>query len=158
MSTLRWRPYSIAKLGLTIDVVEGATVDERDAGPLHVVQQFHPGFQLGTWLGPEVTLAWWRGRFQPTAALGPESSIQVCGRPAHRQEVTTAADTATGGFTTPGGGIAERTSQTPARVHVAVAGTTSAGIGFVVSWVVDRDMRDRLRGDEDHFLASIACS
>jgi len=158
MSTLHWRPHPIAKLGLTIDVVDGTPIDERDAGPLHSLQQFHPKFQISALLGKDASLAWWRNRFLPSAKIGPESAIQICGRAGHRQEVSAPADSATGGFATPDGHIEERTSTTPGRVHVAIAGTTAAGLGFVVSWVVEADQRDAMRADEDHFLASISCS
>ena len=157
MATLHWRSQPLAKLGLTIDVVDGTAVDERDAGAVHALQQFHPRFQLGAWLGKDASLAWWRNRFLPAAKVGPETALQVCGRPAHRQEVTAPAESATGSFPTPSG-IEERASTTLARVHVAIAGTTAAGLGFVVSWVVDADQRDAMRTDEDHFIASITCS
>jgi hypothetical protein len=156
MATLRWRSQPIAKLGLTIDVVDGTAVDERDAGAVHALQQFHPKFQLGVWLGKDASLAWWRNRFLPAATLGPETALQVCGRPAHRQEVSAPAVSATGSFPT-AGGMEERATVTPARVHVAIAGATAAGLGFVVSWVVDADQRDAMRADEDHFIASITC-
>jgi hypothetical protein len=157
MATLHWRPQPVAKLGLTIDVVDGVAVDERDAGAVHALQQFHLKFQLGAWLGKDASLAWWRNRFLPAANVGPETPLQVCGRPAHRQEVSAPADSATGSFPT-ASGMPERTTKTPARVHVAVAGTTAADLGFVVSWVVDADQRDAMRADEDHFIASITCS
>ncbi len=155
--TLRWRSQPIAKLGLTVDVVDGTAVDERDAGAVHALQQFHPKFQLGVWLGKDASLAWWRNRFLPAATLGPETALQVCGRPGYRQEVSSPAESATGSFPT-GSGMEERTTMTPARVHVAIAGTTAAGLGFVLSWVVDADQRDAMRADEDHFIASITCS
>jgi hypothetical protein len=157
MATLRWRPQPIATLGLTVDVVDGTAIDERDAGAVHALQQFHPRFQIGAWLGKDASLAWWRNRFLPAAKVGPETPLQVCGRPAHRQEVSAPADSATGSFPT-ASGVQERTTRTPARVHVAIAGTTAAGLGFVVSWVVDADQRDTMRADEDHFIASITCS
>jgi hypothetical protein len=59
-ATLSWRPQLIAKLGLTIDVVDGTTVDERDAGAVRALQQFHSKFQLGVWLGKDASLARWR--------------------------------------------------------------------------------------------------
>jgi hypothetical protein len=157
MAALRWRPQPIAKLGLTIDVVDGTEINERDAGAIHTLQQFHPKFQLGAWLGKDASLAWWRNRFLTAAKVGPETPLQACGRPAQRQEVSAPADSATGSFPT-ANEVQERTTRTPARVHVAIAGTTAAGLGFVVSWVVDADQRDAMRADEDHFIASITCS
>jgi len=121
MATLHWRPQPIAKLGLTIDVVDGTTVDERDAGAVHALQQFHPRFQLGVWLGKDASLAWWRNRFLPAAKIGPEAPLQVCGRPGHRQEVSAPAESATGSFPT-ASGMEERRTTKPARVHVAIAG------------------------------------
>jgi hypothetical protein len=156
--TLHWKPYPIAKFGLTIDVVDGTAVDESEVAAWHSVQQYHPKFHLGAFVGKDAGLASWRKAFMPSAKRGPESAVLVCGRPGRRQEVTTAADSATGGFATPDGHIEERTSTTPARVHVAIAGTTSTGIELVVNWVVDADQRDAMRADEDHFLASITCS
>src|SRR5262249_1881083 len=80
MASLLWRPQPIAKRGLAIDVVDGTAVDERDAGAIHALQQFHPKFQLGAWLGKDASLAWWRNRFLPAANVGPETPLQVCGR------------------------------------------------------------------------------
>jgi hypothetical protein len=158
MPSLRWRPQPVATVGLTIDVVDGTPIDEGNIGPLHSLLQFHPKLQIGVLVGKPSTLAGWRRRFLPTATIGPEAPIKVCGRPGHRQEVRTAAESATGGFPTPDGRIEERTITTPARVHVAIAGATAAGVEFVVNWVVDADQRDAMRADEDHFLASITCS
>lgn len=158
MSTRTWQPHTLANLGLTVSVLDGVAVDERDLGDIHAVTQHAPSLDVLVYAGKTMSLAWWRNRFQPTAKLGPETAVQVCGRPGHRQEVTAAADSATGVFGKQGSGVIERTVTTPARVHVAIDGTTSAGVGFVVSWVVDADQRDAMRADEDRFLTSITCS
>lgn len=156
-TTLAWRRHALVTGGVSLDLVDGPPIAEGDAAGFHYVSQAHPPVQLDLWLGPDISLAWWRGRFgSRNAVIGPETSFAVCGRAARRQEVSVSDQRATG--LVPGsGGLGHVEDATPAEVHVALGATTAAGTPFVVSWRVSSGQRDALRGDETHFLASLRC-
>jgi hypothetical protein len=161
-SMTRWRSHTPtiagATAGLTFDVVDGAPLGEGDIGSFHYVSQTSAPIQLDVWLGPDISLAWWRGRFGSRAPiLGAESAISVCGRPGMRQEVSVPAEQATGVQPTADGSIGHIHSETPPEVHVAIAATTASGTPFVVAWRIPADRREALRADEAHFLSSIRC-
>ena len=157
-NTLIWRSHSIAIGGVSLALVEGQPILEGDAAGFHYVSQAHPPVQLDVWIGPDMSLAWWRGRFgSRNAAIGPESVVTVCGRSARRQEVSVPEQNAAGLVPTETG-LGHVEAATPAELHIAIAGTTVAGTSFAVSWRVEATRRDALRGDEAHLLASISCA
>lgn len=157
-TTLTWRPHAVAGHGLSLDLPADAVVREADAAGFHNASLERPPITLSVWIGKDMSLAWWRGRFGGRqAAIGNEASATICGRTGAKQEVAVGEERATGFFPTGDGGIGHIYANTPAQVHVAVSTTTSAGVPFVASWVVAADQRDALRADEDHFLASIRC-
>lgn len=161
-TTLRWRSHTPtiagAPAGISLDVVDGTSVSEGEIGSFHYVSQTSPPVQLDVWLGPDISLAWWRGRFGSRApTMGAESTVSVCGRPGVRQEVSVPAQQATGVHRTADGSIGHMQSEMPPEVHVAIAGTTGSGTPFVVAWRVAGDRRAALRADEAHFLSSIRC-
>jgi len=159
--TLSWRSHTPTIAGaaadLSLDVVDGIPVGEGDIGSFHYVSQTRPPIQLDLWIGADISLAWWRGRFgSRSPTLGPESAITLCGRSAARQEVSVPAQQATGLM--PGdAGLGHMHVSTPPEVHIALAGTTASRAPFVVAWRVAADHRDALRADEAHFLSSIRC-
>jgi hypothetical protein len=155
---LVWRRHTLAVGGVSLDLVEGSTIAEGDAAGFHYVSQAHPPVQLDLWLGPDISLAWWRGRFGGRKALiGPEISFRVCGRPARRQEVSVLDQHATG-LVPNGDQLGHIEQDTPSEVHIAITGATGAGVPFVVSWRVDAGEQDSFRGDESHFLESLHCT
>ena len=157
MPTTSWRAHPIAALGLTIDLVDGPKITEGDGGGQHYVLQGHDAVVLAVRIGNDMTLAWWRSNFgERKLAFGAEASVTICGRAGRRQEVAVPTETATGLVPTDGG-IGHIYSETPAHVHIAMSGLTSAGTPFVATWVVDAGRRDSLRIDEDHFFSSIRC-
>jgi hypothetical protein len=158
-TTLAWRRHSIATGSLALELLEGPPIQESDVAGFHVVSQVRAPLQLDVWVGPSVSLAWWRERVgAPAAVFGPEAPTTVCGRAARRQEVAVPEQTAVGLFATDNG-TESREQRAPALVHVAIAGTSVAGNQpFVVSWTVEAAHRDKLRGDEAHFLASMQCA
>lgn len=157
-TTLAWRSHSIAIGGVSLDLVDGQPILEGDAAGFHYVSQAHPPVQLDVWIGPNMSLAWWRGRFgSRDATIGPESVVTVCGRSARRQEVSVPEQHAVGLVPTDTG-LGHVEAATPAELHVAIAGTAASGTPFVVSWRVEATQRDALRSDEAHFLASISCA
>jgi hypothetical protein len=157
-TTLSWRSHTVAGHGLALDVPTDADVTEADAAGFHNVSLIRPTLELSVWIGKDMSLAWWRGRFGGRdATLGAEASATICGRPGARQEVTVAAEHASGLVPGQDGAIGHVEHDLPARIHVAVSGTTKAGVSFVASWIVEAPQRDALRADEDHFLASLRC-
>jgi hypothetical protein len=158
-SNLSWRAYSITKLGITIDVVDGPdSLTEGGNGDLYYVIQNHGPIQLGIRGGKVVSLTWWRDNFGRRAvAFGPETAVTVCGRPARRQEASVPEERATGSFRGSDGKIGHMDHRVPPTIQVAIAGTTAAGVPFVAFWVVKPTQRAAMRADEDHFLASIRC-
>jgi hypothetical protein len=159
MTATRWQPHTIAAHGLTIELVD-AHPPASGGGPEQefLVQRLETGV-AALRIGPAITLAWWRASVGAALPFGPERAVTVCGRPGARQEVSAPADVATGLVPDPGGsGFGHIEQRTPARIHVAVAGTTARGTPFVATWTVDAERRDALRADEDHFFASIRCS
>jgi hypothetical protein len=158
-SNVAWRARAIAAHGLTIDFVDGPEITEGDGEDQHFVVQRHDAVLAAVRIGTPMNLTWWRANFgERKLDFTSEMPVTVCGRPAVRQEVTVPAETATGLVPTPDGGIGHMYNQRPAEVHVAVAGTTTAGTPFVATWVVAADRRAPLRSEEDHFFASIRCS
>jgi len=153
-----WRTYAISNLGVEVSLFDGVEIQDHDIGGLRAVSQHDAHVTLLVVAGASASLAWWRQRFAPAAKLGTVTPVRVCGRAGQRQEVGAPAESATGMFATGRGRFEERTSDTPARVHVAIEGTTTAGASFVATWIVDAAHRDAMRTDEDHFLASITCS
>jgi hypothetical protein len=157
-SNVVWRARTIAPHGLTIDFVDGAQISEGAGGDQHFAVQNHDAVLAAVRIGKTIDLAWWRASFgQRKLAFGAQTALVVCDRPATRQEVTVPAETATGLVPARDGGIGHIESQTPAEVHVAVAGTTATGTPFIATWVVAADRRDARRADENHFFASIRC-
>jgi hypothetical protein len=157
-SNVVWRARTIASHGLSIDFVDGPQISEGDGEDQHFVLQNHDAVLAAVRIGTAMNLTWWRASFgQRELAFGAESALTVCGRPATRQEVTVPAETATGLVPAPDGSIGHITNETPTEIHVAVAGTTTAGTPFIATWVVVADRRAARRADEDHFFASIRC-
>ena len=160
--TLSWHGHTPTIAGkaaeISFDVIDGVAVAEGDIGSFHYVSQTRAPVQIDVWIGPDMSLAWWRGRFgSRSPTLGPESAVTLCGRPATRQEVSVPAQQATGVVQADSGEIGHLHSSTPPEVHVALAGTAASGTPFVVTWRVVAERRDSLRADEAHFLSSIRC-
>jgi hypothetical protein len=150
--------HTLATGGVSLDLVDGPAIAEGDAAGFHYVSQAHPPLQLDLWLGPGISLAWWRGRFgSRNAAIGPETRLAVCGRAGRRQEVSAPEQHATG-LVPSGDALGHVEDITPAELHIAISGTTSSGTPFVVAWRVNAGQRDALRGDEAHFLGSLRCA
>src|SRR5262245_7769480 len=67
---------------ISFDVIDGAAVGEGDIGSFHYVSQTQAPVQIDVWIGQDMSLAWWRGRFgSRSPTLGPESAVTLCGRP-----------------------------------------------------------------------------
>lgn len=155
--TLTWRAHAVTGAALAFDLPADARVAEADADAFHNLAATRASLTISAWIGKDMSLAWWRGRFGGTgASLGAESAATICGRAGARQEVAVPARSATG-LVPQAGGVRQVDERTPAQVQVAVSGTTRAGVPFVVAWIVDADQRDALRADEDHFFASLRC-
>lgn len=156
--TLTWRSHTPTIAGISLDVVDGVPVGEGDIGSFHYVSQTSPSVQIDLWIGPDISLAWWRNRFGSRGAtFGVESAVTVCGRSGLRQEVSVPAQQATGVQRTEGGNIGHLHSTTPSEVHIALAGFTANSAPFVVAWRIPAGRRDALRADEAHFFSSIRC-
>lgn len=160
--TLSWRSHTPTIAGaatdLSLDVIDGVPVGEGDIGSFHYVSQTRPPVRIDVWIGPDVSLAWWRGRFgSRSPTLGSESAVTLCGRSGRRQEVSVPAQQATGLVPGDDGAVGHLNAATPPEVYVAFAGTTANNAPFVVAWRVAADQRDALRADEAHFLSSIRC-
>jgi len=157
--TLVWRPYTITKLGITMDVVDGSdALTEGGTGELYYVIQNHGSIQLGLRGGTTVSLSWWRDSFGGRSVVfGAETQVTVCGRLARRQEASVPEQRATGSFRGSDGKLGHRPHRVPPTTQIAIAGTTAGGTAFVAFWVVEPGQRAALRMDEDHFLASIRC-
>jgi hypothetical protein len=160
--TLRWRSHTPtiagAVAGVSLDVVDGSPLAEGDIGTFHYVSQTSPPIQIDLWIGPDISLAWWRGRFgsrNPT--LGAETAVTVCDRTGTRQEVSVPAQQAIGIVSNEKGNLGHVTSAVAPEVHVALAGTTANSTPFVVAWRVSADQRNALHADELHFLGAIHC-
>lgn len=157
-ASVRWKPHTIAKHALSIDLIDGVEISEASVAEQDYVIQNHGPAQLVLRVGSAITLDWWRDQFGSRAlAFQPIVATTVCGREGRRQEVTVPETRAVGSFRGSDGSIGHMSNRVGPRVHVAVAGTTTAGSPFVLAWNVDADQRDALRADEDHFLASIRC-
>jgi hypothetical protein len=158
-TTFRWRATAIEGTGLTIDLIDSdrAAVMFGDLSAIHNMSQVHEPVQLDVWVGPAVTLAWWRGRFAGRdTTTTPVNPLEVCGRTAQLQSITVAAQRSTGlvlGDTAHG----HLDDHRVAEVHIAIAGMSPVGTGYVVSWRVQSSRRDALRRDEQHYLSSIRC-
>jgi hypothetical protein len=159
---LRWRSHTPtiagAAAGVSLDVVDGVAVAEGDIGTFHYVSQTSSPIQVDLWIGPDISLAWWRGRFQSrNPTLGAETAVTLCGATGARQEVSVPAQEAIGLVADENGHIGHVGSSVPPEVHVALAGVSARKTPFVVAWRVAADQRDALRADELHFLSAIRC-
>ena len=155
MPATAWRTRSLSAHKLIIDLVDGI---EPVVSESSLVQRRDDGVDM-VHVGADETLAGWRAGFgERPLAFGPDTPLTVCGRPGLRQEVTVPAETAIGIVASPQGGVGGHLHhETPAQTHVAVAGTTTAGVPFIATWTISVARRDARRADEDHYFGSIRC-
>jgi len=153
---LRWRHHRSDVLGIELDVLDGPPPSEGEAGGIRYLIQETGGVKLGVWSGPGRGLASWREAYGARRGpLGAESTIQVCGVAARRQEAPVAAESATGAYVADGQ-IEHIQSDQPAVVSVAAAFEV-AGRPFLAEFAVPAADRDGYRDAEKRFFAGLSC-
>jgi|GEM_PF-2823739 len=159
-SKLPWAAHTIDELKLSLDVFADKSQLVRTQGDGFVTFiHSHDPARIVVWAGAGQTLPKWRERLSSRGkvTLDAETTVQVCGAPAHEQVARVPkAPSATGLVTSGDGSVGHITQAFPATVHVAV-GFSVAGKPVVMSWIIPADKRDAYAGDEARFFASVHC-
>jgi hypothetical protein len=176
---IQWQQHA-TETGLSFDVMLGVDTQTGEmSGNFYTRQEKRP-VTIAVWSGQGRTLDHWRRSQSPKAEFGAESSIELCGQKATRQEAKIPGATVQVGGAgeslsnnvlkdLPGGPPPEPKAPTtapspadkklrdiPART-VVVVGFEQKGTPILASWAVETDQREAFRKAEEHFFASLRC-